>query len=80
METTLTERGQTAVPAAIRKYFNLKKGSRLEWINNGKTIKVIPIPDDPVEALHGIAKGENLLGKLLEERRKEREREETLRP
>jgi AbrB family looped-hinge helix DNA binding protein len=78
METIVSERGHTAVPAAIRKYFNIKKGSRLVWINNGKTIQVIPVPDDPIEALHGIAKGENLLEKLLEERRKDREREETL--
>jgi AbrB family looped-hinge helix DNA binding protein len=76
METTImSERGQISVPTEIRKKFNLKKGSRLAWINNGQTISIIPIPDDPIEALHGIGKGENLLQKLLEERRKDRERE-----
>ena len=76
METTImSERGQISVPTEIRKQFNLKKGSRLAWINNGQTISIIPIPDDPIEALHGIGKGENLLQKLLEERRKDRERE-----
>jgi len=75
METLLTERGQTVVPAPIRKRYKLVKGARLEWVDDGFTIKVIPIPSDPVEALHGIAEGENLLGVLLEERRRDRERE-----
>lgn len=75
METVITERGQTVIPAAIRKRYNLTRGSRLAWLDDGKTIKVIPIPDDPIKALHGIGKGEGLLEALLEERRKDRERE-----
>ena len=75
METTLTERGQTVIPAEIRKRYKLKKGTKLVWLDNGKTITVIPIPDDPVEALRGSGKGEGLLAKLLEERKKDRERE-----
>ncbi len=75
METVITERGQTVVPAPIRKRYNLKKGTRLVWLDDGQTIKVIPIPDDPLEALHGIGEGENLLKALLEERKKDRERE-----
>ena len=75
METILTERGQTVVPAPIRKRYKLRKGAKLVWLDDGKTIKVIPIPHDPVEALHGIGKGENLLKVLLEERKKDRARE-----
>lgn len=75
METIMTERGQTVVPAPIRKRYKLKKGAKLVWIDDGKTIKVIPIPVDPVEALHGIGKGENLLQVLLEERKRERDRD-----
>ena len=73
METTLTERGQTVIPAEIRKRYKLKKGTKLVWLDNGKTITVIPIPDDPLKALRGSGKGERLSAKLLEERSKERE-------
>lgn len=73
METTLTERGQTVIPAEIRKRYKLKKGTTLVWLDNGKTITVIPIPDDPLKALRGSGKGERLSAKLLEERRRERE-------
>ncbi len=75
METLITERGQTVVPAPIRKRYKIEKGTRLVWLDDGKTIKVIPIPPDTVEALHGIGKGENLLIALLEERKKDRDRE-----
>ncbi len=73
METTLTERGQTVIPAEIRKRYKLKKGTKLVWLDNGKTITVIPIPDDPLKVLRGSGKGERLSIQLLEERRRERE-------
>lgn len=75
METIITERGQTVVPAQIRKRHKMKKGTKLVWLDDGKTIRVIPIPDDPIEALHGIGEGENLLDALLQERKRERSRE-----
>ena len=69
METTLTERGQTVIPAEIRKRYNLKKGDRLIWLDTGKTITVIPVPSDIVAALEGPGKGYKLTERLLAERR-----------
>ena len=75
METTLTKRGQIVLPAEIRKRHNFKDGDKFVWIDDGNTIKLIPIPDDPLAALRGRGKGDGLSAKLLEERRKDRERE-----
>lgn len=75
METAVTKRGQTVIPAQIRKRHKIGKGTKLAWIDDGQMIRVIPVPDDPIAALQGSAKGENLLAKLLEERRRDRERE-----
>ena len=50
METTLTKRGQTAVPAEIRKRYKLKEGDTLAWIDDGKTIRVVFLPAEPVKA------------------------------
>ena len=69
METTLTERGQTVIPAEIRKRYNLKKGDKLIWLDTGKTITVIPVPSDIVAALEGSGKGYKLTERLLAERR-----------
>lgn len=75
METIISRRGQTVIPAEIRKRHNIKDGDQLIWIDDGQTIKVIPVPADPIKALRGSGKGQNLNAKLLEERRKDRERE-----
>jgi AbrB family looped-hinge helix DNA binding protein len=76
MKTTVTKRAQTVVPAAIRLRHNIQEGTILAWIDDGQTIQVIPLPADPIRALRGRAKGEHLVERLLQERRKEREREQ----
>ncbi len=76
METVITRRGQTVVPAEIRRRHNLKDGDQLIWIDDGQTIKVIPVPADPIKALRGSGKGQNLTAKLLQERTLDRERED----
>jgi bifunctional DNA-binding transcriptional regulator/antitoxin component of YhaV-PrlF toxin-antitoxin module len=75
MKSTVTQRGQTVVPAAIRRKYGIKKGVVLQWIDTGETIKVVPVPSDVVGTLRGVAKGEGLRRKLLEERRGDGNRE-----
>jgi AbrB family looped-hinge helix DNA binding protein len=75
MQTTLSKRGQTVIPAAIRKRHHILEGDKLVWIDDGETLKIVPVSGDPVRALKGIAKGENLMKELMRYRREERERE-----
>lgn len=75
MQTTISRRGQTVVPAAIRKRHHLLDGDKLVWVDDGESIKIVPIPTDPVRALKGIAKGEHSVQELMKYRREERARE-----
>ncbi len=75
MKTTVTRRGQTVVPAEIRRRYRIESGSSLEWIDTGEDLRVIPLPLDVVAALRGLAKGEGLGAKLLAARQWERSRE-----
>jgi len=75
METAVTKRGQTVVPAAIRKRYSIVSGSRLVWLDDGETIRVIPVPKDPLKALRGRGRGQGLPERLLAERRADRERD-----
>jgi AbrB family looped-hinge helix DNA binding protein len=75
MQTVITKRGQTVVPAPIRKRYAIEEGDRLVWIDDGQVIKVIPVPSDPIRALRGRGKGENLLEALLKSRQEDRLRE-----
>jgi AbrB family looped-hinge helix DNA binding protein len=75
MQTTISKRGQTVVPAVLRKKHRIEEGDRLVWIDDGETIKVVPLSGDAVRTLKGIAKGEGLREDLLKWRREERSRE-----
>ena len=55
MVTTLSERGQTAIPARIRKRFKLKAHQHLEWAEDGKVIYILPVAADPIAAFRGSA-------------------------
>jgi AbrB family looped-hinge helix DNA binding protein len=72
MQTTVTKRGRTVIPAAIRRRHQLQEGGYLLWIDDGESIRVVPIPADPLSALRGRGRGEGLLERLLTERREER--------
>jgi AbrB family looped-hinge helix DNA binding protein len=74
MRSTLTQRGQTVVPAAIRKHFNLSPADRLEWIVEGETLRVSPVRADPIAAFRGRGKG-GATKRLLAERRVDGKRE-----
>ena len=68
MQTTLTDRGQTAVPARIRKRFSLKSGQKLVWVDDGDIIFVSPMAKDPITAFRGSGKKSQLLKALLKSR------------
>ena len=75
MKTSVTRRGQTVIPSPIRKRYNIRDGDKLIWIDDGVSIRIIPVSANPVEALRGLARGENLLEQLLADRQEERSRE-----
>ena len=75
MRTTVSSRGQTAVPAEVRRRFGLRENSRLEWIIEGDIITVLPVPPDPVRAFRGSLTGKYAVNTLLRQRLRERRRE-----
>jgi AbrB family looped-hinge helix DNA binding protein len=77
METSVTKRGQTVVPAAIRRRYHIDGGSRLAWLDDGETIRVVPVSADPIAALRGRGRGRRLTERLLEERGADRGRDES---
>jgi len=74
MRSTVTQRGQTVIPAAVRSQFNITPSDRLEWIIVDNTILVVPVKKDPVAAFRGKGSG-GATTRLLEERAADRERE-----
>jgi AbrB family looped-hinge helix DNA binding protein len=57
LQSTITARGQTVVPAAIRNQFHLGPSDRLEWLLDNGSIRVVPVRADPIQAFRGQGKG-----------------------
>lgn len=67
-----TEKGHVIIPAALRKKYHIKKGTRVAISEGeGNVILIKPIPDDPIEASRGMLKGKTSLVKALLKDRKE---------
>jgi len=75
MQTSVTKRGQTVIPSKIRKRYGIADGAQLVWLDDGHSIKVVPVPEDPIKALRGLGRGEKLGDRLLKERKMDRDRE-----
>jgi AbrB family looped-hinge helix DNA binding protein len=78
MQSTITSRGQTVIPASIRHQFHLSPADRLEWVLDDGAIRVVPVRADPIEAFRGQGRklnGGGSTARLLAERKRDRERE-----
>lgn len=68
MKTIISERGQTVIPAQIRRQFGLKSGQQPQWVSNGDIIYVIPVSKDAVKAFRGSSPARELNAALLRAR------------
>jgi AbrB family looped-hinge helix DNA binding protein len=74
MQSTITARGQTVIPAKIRHRFNLSPADKVEWIVEGNAVRVVFVQADPIAAFRGQGKGGGV-SRLLADREQDRERE-----
>ena len=75
MDTRVTSKGQIVIPAALRHKYGIKEGTRIIVTDNGDSITLKPITEPYLRSLRGSLKGKGILKALVEERRKDRERE-----
>jgi AbrB family looped-hinge helix DNA binding protein len=76
----VSTKGWVVIPRDLREKYGLKKGTRVQVVDYGDLLALVPLPDDPVQALHGMLEGgPSLTEDLLAERARERAREESRR-
>jgi len=73
---TISSKGWVVIPADLRKKYNLKPGKRVNVVDYGGVLAILPLMDDPIEDSTGMLEAESSLTRnLLEERSLERSRE-----
>ncbi|MCG8432206.1 MAG: AbrB/MazE/SpoVT family DNA-binding domain-containing protein [Candidatus Omnitrophica bacterium] len=73
MTVIVSERGQMVIPSAIRKRYNIKAKSRVELIDTGREIVIVPVPKQAVRQSKGVLKGvsaKDVVAARREERKK----------
>lgn len=78
METaTVTSKGQLVIPIRLRRRYGIKAGTRVRFIEKGKEIILQPLTPAYIRSLRGLLKDyPSLTRELLEERARDKEREE----
>ncbi len=75
METYVTVKGQIVIPAALRRKYGIKNGTKIIVTDVGGAILLKPVTEQYLRNLQGSLKGKGGLKTLSEESRKEREKE-----
>jgi AbrB family looped-hinge helix DNA binding protein len=82
MNVKLSQKGWVVIPAMLREKYGLKPGANLQVVDYGGVLAIVPVFDEPVKEGAGLLKRLNkehqdnsLTQAVVEEHRKERERE-----
>ena len=75
METYATVKGQIVIPATLRRKYGIKNGTKIIITDIGDAIVLKPVTEQYLRNLQGSLKGTGGLKVLVEERRKDKERE-----
>ncbi len=75
----VSAKGWVVIPKALREKHGIREGTHVQIVEYGDILALVPLPDDPAKALHGmLKKGPSLTGDLLAEHVQERAEEEDL--
>lgn len=69
----VSEKGWVVIPQELRRKYGLTKGAAVRFVDYGGVMGIVPVSADPVKQGFGMLKGRRLTGRLLEERRRDRE-------
>jgi AbrB family looped-hinge helix DNA binding protein len=75
METYTTVKGQIVIPAALRRKYGIKKGTKIIVTDGGDSIILKPLTEQYLRNLQGSLKGKGALQALVDGRREDKERQ-----
>jgi AbrB family looped-hinge helix DNA binding protein len=75
METYATVKGQIVIPATLRRKYGIKNGTKIIVTDIGDAIVLKPVTEQYLKNLQGSLKGKGGLKVLMDEHRKDKERE-----
>jgi AbrB family looped-hinge helix DNA binding protein len=66
MKTSIvSKKGWVVIPQEVRERHGLKQGDRVQIIDCGDMISIVPVSQDPIKQARGMARGKTSLVKAL---------------
>lgn len=75
-QATVSEKGSIVIPQEIREKYGIRPASRVEVLDIGGRVMILPIPEDPIRAFRGSLRFKGSALKTLREFRREEIRTE----
>ncbi|MGD0621876.1 MAG: AbrB/MazE/SpoVT family DNA-binding domain-containing protein [Thermacetogeniaceae bacterium] len=72
----VSSKGWIVIPKRLRDRYNIQPGGKVMLSEVEGSLKIMPLPKDPVQDFRGILKGTSLLTELLDSRKEDNAREE----
>ncbi|MGC9523394.1 MAG: AbrB/MazE/SpoVT family DNA-binding domain-containing protein [Anaerolineae bacterium] len=73
----VSSKGWVVIPKELREKHNVEPGTHVQIVEYGEVLALVPLPKDPVDALHGmLTEGPSLTSDLLAMREQDRAQEE----
>lgn len=73
----VSPKGWIVIPKPLRKKYNLQAKTKVQVVDIGGALILVPVPEDPITAMYGLLSGTPpLTEELLKERARDKEREE----
>jgi AbrB family looped-hinge helix DNA binding protein len=76
---TVSQKGWVVIPVALRNKYRWNTGDRVQVVDYGGVVSLVPVPGDPEEEGRGALsmRGRSLLRRLRQTRKAERRRDKT---
>ena len=73
---SVSTKGWIVIPKKLRDRYMIQPGSKVMLFEAEDSLKIVPLPKDPVQAFRGMLKNTPLLTELINSRREDNTREE----
>jgi len=76
LSSKVTSKGQIVIPKKIREKYGIRPSTSVHWVEKEEGILMIPDSEDPIVAARGMLKGSGILKAYLEDKMREKEKED----
>ena len=76
LKSKVTSKGQIVIPKKIREKYGISPSTSIHWVEKEEGVLMVPDSEDPIIAARGMFKGSGILKAYLEEKKREKARED----